>query len=99
MKANTREDELENLVGNIGQTFLGMTVNCARCHDHKFDPLRQTEYFQMAAAVGGLVPQRARAAAARRRQRQLGPGRIAGGGGQIDRGFVWPQLLGADGET
>ncbi|HEY1785321.1 MAG TPA: PSD1 and planctomycete cytochrome C domain-containing protein [Pirellulales bacterium] len=55
MKANSREDELENLVGNIGQTFLGMTVNCARCHDHKFDPLKQTEYFQLAAAVGGLV--------------------------------------------
>ena len=55
MKVNSREDELENLVGNIGQTFLGMTVNCARCHDHKFDPLRQTEYFQMAAAVGGVV--------------------------------------------
>ena len=55
MKVNTREDELENLVGNVGQTFLGMTVNCARCHDHKFDPLRQSEYFQLAAAVGGLV--------------------------------------------
>ena len=55
MRANTREDELENLVGNVGQTFLGMTVNCARCHDHKLDPVRQTEYFQMAAAVGGLV--------------------------------------------
>jgi hypothetical protein len=55
MKVNTREDELENLVGNVGQTFLAMTLNCARCHDHKFDPLRQSEYFQMTAAVGGLV--------------------------------------------
>jgi len=54
MKAATREDELENLVGNVGQTFLGLTINCARCHDHKFDPLRQSEYFQLAAALGGL---------------------------------------------
>ena len=54
MKAATREEELENLVSNIGQTVLGLTINCARCHDHKFDPLRQTEYYQMAAAVGGF---------------------------------------------
>ncbi len=55
MKAGTREDELENLVGNISQTFLGLTVNCARCHDHKFDPLEQAEYFQLVSAVGGLA--------------------------------------------
>jgi Protein of unknown function (DUF1553)/Protein of unknown function (DUF1549)/Planctomycete cytochrome C len=55
MKAGTREDELENLIGNIGQTFLGLTINCARCHDHKFDPLEQAEYFQLASAVGGLA--------------------------------------------
>lgn len=54
MRANTREDELENLVGNVGQTFLGLTINCARCHDHKFDPLRQSEYYQLAAALGGI---------------------------------------------
>ena len=55
MRANSREDELENLVGNVAQTFLGLTLNCARCHDHKFDPLRQVEYFQFASALGGLV--------------------------------------------
>ncbi len=54
MKAATREDELENLVGNVGQTFLGLTINCARCHDHKFDPLAQAEYFQLASALGGI---------------------------------------------
>jgi len=54
MKAVTREDELENLVGNVGQEFLGLTVHCARCHDHKFDPISQTEYFQLASALGGV---------------------------------------------
>ena len=55
MKASTREDELEDLVGNVSQTFLGLTVNCARCHDHKFDPLYQSEYYQLAAALGGIL--------------------------------------------
>jgi hypothetical protein len=55
MRANTREDELEETVGNVSQTFLGLTINCARCHDHKFDPLYQREYYQLAAALGGLA--------------------------------------------
>jgi len=54
MKANVRQDELEDLIGTISQTFLGLTVNCARCHDHKFDPIRQREYFQLTSAVGGV---------------------------------------------
>ena len=33
----------------VGTAFLGLTTNCARCHDHKFDPLSQKDYFQMAA--------------------------------------------------
>lgn len=54
MRAVVREDELEDLVGAIGQTFLGLTVNCSRCHDHKFDPVRQTEYYQMTAVLSGV---------------------------------------------
>jgi len=54
MKAVVRQDEIEDYVGTIGQTFLGLTVNCARCHDHKFDPIRQQEYYQLASAVGGV---------------------------------------------
>ncbi len=54
MRAVVRQDELEDLVGTVGQTFLGLTVNCSRCHDHKFDPIRQREYYQLCAALSGV---------------------------------------------
>ncbi len=54
MKAVVRQDELEDIVGTIGQTFLGLTVQCARCHDHKFDPVRTEEYYRLTAAVAGV---------------------------------------------
>ena len=54
MKAVVRQDELEDIVGTVGQAFLGLTVNCARCHDHKFDPVKQVEYYRLTAALGGV---------------------------------------------
>ena len=54
MKMVVRQDELEDIVGTIGQTFLGLTVQCARCHDHKFDPVRIDEYYRLTAAVAGV---------------------------------------------
>ncbi len=53
MRAVVRQDEMEDLVGTVAQTFLGLTVNCARCHDHKFDPIRQTEYYSLVSALSG----------------------------------------------
>ncbi len=54
MRAMMRQDELEDTVGTVSQTFLGLTVNCARCHDHKFDPISAREYYQIAAALAGV---------------------------------------------
>ncbi len=54
MKLAARHDELEELAGVVGQTFLGMTINCARCHDHKFDPITAREYYRFIAALDGV---------------------------------------------
>ena len=54
MKLLARQDELEEVLGTVGQTFVGLTFNCARCHDHKFDPISQREYYQLTSAISGL---------------------------------------------
>lgn len=50
----TREEEMEDVIGVVGQTFLGLTVNCARCHNHKFDPIPQTDYYRIKSVFEGV---------------------------------------------
>ena len=45
----TRMDELDDLVATTSLSFLGMTVGCARCHNHKFDPIPQKDYYRLQA--------------------------------------------------
>lgn len=54
MKLLARQDQIEEVLATVGQTFVGLTVNCARCHDHKFDPITQKEFYRMASAISGL---------------------------------------------
>ncbi|MCI0534264.1 MAG: PSD1 and planctomycete cytochrome C domain-containing protein [Verrucomicrobiales bacterium] len=44
-----RNQWLEETVEHVSKGFLGLTMNCAKCHDHKYDPIRQTEFYQMRA--------------------------------------------------
>ena len=44
-----RYDYLDDLIGTTSQAFLGLTVQCARCHDHKFDPITQLDYYLLMA--------------------------------------------------
>ncbi|MCA9066690.1 MAG: DUF1549 domain-containing protein, partial [Planctomycetaceae bacterium] len=57
MQAVARQDHMEDLVATLGQSFLGLTVNCGRCHDHKFDPVPQTDYYRIAALLDGVHQQ------------------------------------------
>ncbi|MEW4569017.1 PSD1 and planctomycete cytochrome C domain-containing protein [Tautonia sp. JC769] len=49
-----RQDELDESVRTVGEAFLGLTVGCARCHNHKFDPITQRDYYAFQAVFAGL---------------------------------------------
>ncbi len=50
-----RFDYLDDVIGVIGKGTLGLTIGCARCHDHKFDPIRQKDYYALQASIFGYV--------------------------------------------
>lgn len=49
-----RYDQLDDILSTTSQAFLGLTLGCARCHDHKFEPLTQNDYYRMVAIFNGL---------------------------------------------
>lgn len=52
---SARYDELDDMVMTTGVSFLGLSIGCARCHDHKFDPIPSRDYYRMAAAFGSAI--------------------------------------------
>ncbi|MDG1049989.1 MAG: DUF1553 domain-containing protein [Planctomycetota bacterium] len=49
-----RQDELAAMVNTTGTAFLGLTLGCARCHNHKFDPVSQRDFYALAAVFAGV---------------------------------------------
>ena len=50
-------DRIENQLDVFGKTFLGLTIGCARCHDHKFDAISDEDYYSLAAYMQGSTRQ------------------------------------------
>ncbi|QDT65171.1 DUF1553 domain-containing protein [Calycomorphotria hydatis] len=53
-KKQIRANTLDEIISATGQAFLGMTLGCARCHDHKFDPILQEDYYSLYATFSGV---------------------------------------------
>ena len=48
-----RQSELTEVTGTVGSVFLGLTIGCARCHDHKFDPIPTVDYYSLQSFFAG----------------------------------------------
>ncbi|HZY87742.1 MAG TPA: DUF1549 and DUF1553 domain-containing protein, partial [Gemmataceae bacterium] len=57
-REQARYDGLDDIVATTGQVFLGLTFDCARCHDHKIDPVPQKDYYSMLSFFHNVTPYR-----------------------------------------
>ena len=55
-------NDLDDMISTTAAAFLGLTVGCAKCHDHKFDPIAQRDYYALAGHLRRRAARRARAA-------------------------------------
>jgi len=51
-RERSRYEQLDDLIGTVSTAMLGLSVACARCHDHKFDPISSDDYYSMITAFG-----------------------------------------------
>ncbi len=51
-----RYDYLDDIIRTVGETFLGITIGCGRCHDHKVDPVTQKDYYSLLAFFSDISP-------------------------------------------
>ena len=49
-RERSRYEQLDDIVGTLGTSMLGLTIGCARCHDHKFDPIGAHDYYRLTAS-------------------------------------------------
>ena len=52
---SARYDELDDMLATVGSSMLGLTIGCARCHDHKFDPIPAADYYRMLATFTSAI--------------------------------------------
>ncbi|QDT08503.1 PSD1 and planctomycete cytochrome C domain-containing protein [Planctomycetes bacterium K23_9] len=50
----SRQDELDEVIQTVSQGIMGLTIGCARCHNHKFDPILQKDYYSLQAIFAGM---------------------------------------------
>lgn len=53
-QAQIRANTIDEIIRTTGEAFLGLTIGCARCHDHKFDAIKQSDYYQWYASFAGV---------------------------------------------
>lgn len=66
VKKKARYDELDDIVSTTTQAFLGLTLACARCHDHKFDPIPTRDYYRLVSAFATIERRESQLAKAQR---------------------------------
>src|SRR5262249_32264306 len=52
-RTRERFNELDDMIATTGSALLGLTLACARCHDHKYDPVPQRDYYRLMCAFNG----------------------------------------------